>query len=145
MDQIKLPGNFLSSYFRLIGRKLFRRVVIISYSAGCCMSGLTNSSLLIASHIVPWSKDKHNWLNSRNRLCLSAMNEKAFGRVLIELDNDYRDIRSKELQQQNEAISRDCFHLLADNPMILHKRLCQISRFGKSSGNIIAIKNPPER
>jgi len=39
--------------------------------------------LLIASHIVPWSKDKQNRLNPRNGLCLSALHDKAFDRGMI--------------------------------------------------------------
>ena len=61
----------------------FRKAVISSYQARCCMSGLGVPSLLIASHIVPWKKDRSNRLNPRNGLCLSALHDRAFDKGLI--------------------------------------------------------------
>jgi putative restriction endonuclease len=49
-----------------IKQHFFRRAVLSSYKGRCCMSGLSESRLLIASHIVPWSKDKANRLNPSN-------------------------------------------------------------------------------
>ena len=39
-------------------QNFFRRAVLASYGGRCCMSGLSDARLLVASHIVPWSKDK---------------------------------------------------------------------------------------
>lgn len=47
------------------------------------MSGLAEPRLLIASHIVPWSKDKTNRLNPSNGLCLSAIHDRAFDQGFI--------------------------------------------------------------
>ena len=52
------------------------------------MSGLAEPRLLLASHIVPWSKDKANRLNPRNGLCLSAIHDRAFDVGLITLDDN---------------------------------------------------------
>ena len=51
-----------------IKQDFFRRAVLGSYRGRCCMSGLSEPRLLIASHIVPWGKDKTNRLNARNGL-----------------------------------------------------------------------------
>lgn len=61
----------------------FRRAVLASYGGRCCMSGLAEPLLLVASHIRPWAKDRHNRLNPRNGLCLSALHDRAFDRGLI--------------------------------------------------------------
>jgi putative restriction endonuclease len=53
-----------------IKQQFFRRAVLSSYRGRCCMSGLSEPRLLIASHIVPWSKDKANRLNPRKRVVL---------------------------------------------------------------------------
>jgi hypothetical protein len=53
-----------------IKQHFFRRAVLSSYRGRCCMSGLSEPRLLLASHIVPWSKDKANRLNPSNGLCL---------------------------------------------------------------------------
>lgn len=85
-----------------IKQHFFRRAVLSSYRGQCCMSGLSDARLLMASHIVPWSKDKANRLNPRNGLCLSAIHDKAFDRGLISLTDDFKVIVSKELKHKKE-------------------------------------------
>jgi predicted restriction endonuclease len=50
------------------------------------MTGLSEERLLFASHIVPWSQSKHDRLNPRNGLCLSALHDRAFDRGLITVE-----------------------------------------------------------
>ena len=61
----------------------FRRAVLSSYDATCCISGLRQERLVIASHIAPWSEDTTNRLNPQNGLCLSALHDRAFDQGLI--------------------------------------------------------------
>ncbi len=110
-------------------QNFFRRAVLSSYLGRCCMSGLSDSRLLIASHIVPWSKDKHNRLNPRNGLCLSALHDKAFDRGLIALDDDFRVILSKDLEQRNEPFVRQFFHPLAGKSITLPERFAPDKAF----------------
>lgn len=92
-----------------IKQNFFRRVILASYRGRCCMSGLSESRLLIASHIVPWSKDKTNRLNPSNGLCLSALHDKAFDKGLISLTNEYKVIVSDELMRRDEAFIKEVF------------------------------------
>ncbi len=85
-----------------IKQHFFRRAVLSSYRGRCCMSGLSEPRLLIASHIVPWSKDKANRLNPSNGLCLSAIHDRAFDKGLITLTDDFKIIVSEELKRKNE-------------------------------------------
>lgn len=85
-----------------IKQNFFRRAVLSSYRGRCCMSGLSDARLLIASHIVPWSKDKANRLNPSNGLCLSAIHDRAFDQGLITLTDDFKIIVSAELMKRNE-------------------------------------------
>jgi hypothetical protein len=85
-----------------IKQNFFRRAVLSSYHGRCCMSGLSESRLLIASHIVPWSKDKANRLNPSNGLCLSAIHDRAFDKGLITLTDDFKVVVSKELKRKKE-------------------------------------------
>jgi len=85
-----------------IKQSFFRRAVLSSYRGQCCISGLSEPRLLMASHIIPWSKDKANRLNPRNGLCLSALHDKAFDRRLISLTDDFRIIVSDELKKLNQ-------------------------------------------
>ncbi len=68
----------------------FRQTVLSSYQRRCCMTGLSDPRLLVASHIIPWSKDKANRLNPSNGLCLSALHDKAFDQGLITVLPDLR-------------------------------------------------------
>jgi len=105
-----------------IRQYFFRRTVLSSYLGRCCMSGLSEPRLLIASHIVPWSKDRKNRLNPRNGLCLSALHDKAFDRGLIALDDDYRVMLSRDLEQRDEPFVRQFFHPLAGQSIRLPER-----------------------
>lgn len=85
----------------------FRRAVLSSYRGRCCMSGLTDSRLLIASHIVPWSSDKANRLNPSNGLCLSALHDRAFDKGLICLADDFTVVISDDLKRCSDTFVKD--------------------------------------
>lgn len=86
-----------------IKQHFFRRTVLSNYRGRCCMSGLSEPRLLIASHIVPWSKDKANRLNPSNGLCLSAIHDRAFDQGLITLTDDFKIVVSEKLKRKNET------------------------------------------
>lgn len=71
-----------------INQSFFRRTIIASYGA-CCITGLSLPELLVASHIVPWSKDIKNRTNPKNGLCLNSLHDKAFDVGLITIDENY--------------------------------------------------------
>jgi hypothetical protein len=85
-----------------IKQNFFRRAVLSSYRNRCCMSGLSETRLLIASHIVPWSKDKKNRLNPSNGLCLSAIHDRAFDKGFISITDDWTVVVCKELQKRDD-------------------------------------------
>lgn len=104
---IFVPEDYSAETCRVIAEQrvkqhFFRRAVLSSYRGRCCMSGLSESRLLIASHIVPWSKDKTNRLNPSNGLCLSAIHDRAFDQGLITLTDDLRIVLSKELRKSHD-------------------------------------------
>jgi putative restriction endonuclease len=72
-----------------VNQARFRKSVLASYNATCCISGLRHEKLVIASHIVPWSKDHKNRLNPQNGLCLSALHDSAYDQGLITVMPDY--------------------------------------------------------
>ena len=86
-----------------IKQHFFRRAVLSSYRGRCCISGLSDARLLMASHIVPWSNDKTNRLNPSNGLCLSAIHDKAFDRGLITISDDYEVMLSEQLKRNDDA------------------------------------------
>jgi putative restriction endonuclease len=90
-----------------VKQSFFRRAVLSGYRGRCCMSGLSDSRLLIASHIVPWSYDKNTRLNPRNGLCLSAIHDKAFDRGLITLSDEFTVVLSAQLLRSKDAFVKE--------------------------------------
>ena len=122
IDDFQIPDDFTGETRRVfteqrIKQNFFRRAVLASYRGRCCMSGLSEPRLLIASHIVPWSKDKANRLNPSNGLCLSAIHDRAFDQGLITLTDDFRVVLSGAIRGQTDAFTRDVF-LSIENKMI---------------------------
>lgn len=83
-----------------IGQVFFRTVVLNSYNKQCCITGLNNTDLLVASHIKPWnvSNEQTERTNPSNGLCLNALHDRAFDRGLITIDKNYRMIVSMQLK-----------------------------------------------
>ncbi len=83
---------------------IFRKAILSSYASQCCISGLQDERLLIASHIVPWAEDKENRLNPKNGLCLSALHDRAYDQGLITVLPDHTIRVAKTLKaQQNDS------------------------------------------
>ena len=81
-----------------LNQSFFRRAVLASYGGTCCISGLSETNLLIASHIKPWSIDKENRLNPSNGLLLSAIHDKAFDKGLMTLSSEFEIMLSQKLR-----------------------------------------------
>jgi putative restriction endonuclease len=105
-----------------IKQDFFRRAVLSSYRGRCCISGVSEPHLLVASHVVPWSKDRANRLNPRNGLCLSAIHDKAFDAHLFALTDDFRIVLSAKLRATKDAFLKSTFHPLDDQPIELPER-----------------------
>jgi len=72
-----------------VNQQFFRKRVLSAYEHRCCVTGLCMPKLLVASHIVPWSIDKKNRLNTRNGLCLNALHDRAFDLGLMWIEDDF--------------------------------------------------------
>ncbi len=97
------PGRTRAALVQIrVNQARFRKAVLSSYNATCCVSGLRHEKLVIASHIVPWSEDAHNRLNPQNGLCLSALHDRAFDQGLMTVLPDDFTIRiSPTLRSQS--------------------------------------------
>lgn len=124
-----------------IKQHFFRRAVLSSYRGRCCMSGLSESRLLIASHIVPWSKDKANRLNPSNGLCLSAIHDRAFDKGLISLSDDFKIIISEELRRRDEAFVREVLLPLDGRTIELPERFAPQVEFAAWHRNELFVDN----
>ena len=100
----------------------FRKSVLSSYGGKCCVSGMNEPRLLVASHIVPWSEDKANRLNPGNGLCLSAIHDKAFDCYLFSLTDDHRIVLSTQLEQTKDSFLQQVFWPTQDRQIALPER-----------------------
>lgn len=133
-DELLMPEDFAGETRQVvteqrIKQSFFRRAVLSSYGGRCCMSGVSEPRLLIASHIVPWSKDKNNRLNPRNGLCLSAIHDRAFDKGLITLSDDFKVIVSDELKRRDEALIKAVFLPLEGQTIALPERFTPTINF----------------
>ena len=105
-----------------IKQAFFRRAVLASYRSRCCISGVSDTRLLVASHIVPWRQDKANRLNPSNGLCLSAIHDKAFDKHLFSLTDDHHIVLSAELKASKDSFVQEVFWPLEDHQINLPDR-----------------------
>lgn len=101
-----------------VKQSFFRKSVLSSYENRCCITGISDARLLVASHIIPWSKDKNNRLNPSNGLCLSALHDKAYDRGLITITPDFKIRISDQLKILNHNKFTKDYLLDIDNTSI---------------------------
>ncbi len=89
-----------------VNQCIFRTIILATYNNRCCITGISNPELLIASHILPWSKDEKNRMNPMNGLALNALHDKAFDAGLITIDADTYTVKvSQSLKVKNTSLS----------------------------------------
>ncbi|HEY9040870.1 MAG TPA: HNH endonuclease [Rheinheimera sp.] len=112
-----------------IGQQFFRSAVLSAYNQRCCISGLANPKLLVASHIVPWKTDEQNRLNPHNGLALSALHDKAFDLGLITVDEDYRVVVSSQNTDKSDQFYTAAIASFHGKPITLPEKFYPAAQF----------------
>ena len=86
-----------------VNQSVFRQMVLTNYANKCAVTGIDIPELLLASHIIPWSKNEDHRLNPENGICLSALYDKAFDKGIIGINKNYEIILSSSLKKKKEA------------------------------------------
>lgn len=86
-----------------VGQALFLEMIMTSYRDRCALTGLEDTQLLIASHIVGWADDPAHRLKPENGICLNALHDRAFDRHLITFDEEYRMVIAKSVPEMASA------------------------------------------
>ena len=71
-----------------VNQSVFRQMVLSNYSTKCAITGIDLPELLLASHIMPWSKNEEHRLNPENGICLSALYDKAYDKGIIGINKN---------------------------------------------------------
>lgn len=59
-------------------KSVFRKKVLENFNNQCCLTGVKEKELLVASHIIPWSGKIETRLSPHNGLCLSVLYDSLF-------------------------------------------------------------------
>ena len=108
------PSELIRETKVRVHQSFFREAVLSSYNAKCCVTGLSISECLIASHIVPWSIDESKRTDPTNGLCLSATFDRLFEAGLMSIGPEMEIIMSKDILSRKDPIIERlvaCFHM----------------------------------
>lgn len=75
----------------------FRKRVLENFSYKCCLTGVFEKELLVASHIIPWSAQIGTRLSPHNGLCLSTLYDSLFDKGYFTLGEQYEIIVTSKL------------------------------------------------
>ena len=96
LSNLPIGGERKQEVKRRINQTFFRDTVLSSYENKCCITGINNTKLLHACHIVGWKDDEANRTNPQNGLCLNVLFHKAYDENLIGISPDYEIFVSEE-------------------------------------------------
>ena len=104
-DELPEGADILQIVATRLNQDFFRNAVLSSYRYACCITGMADPELLIASHIKPWKDSdwKKERTNPRNGLCLNALHDKAFDRGLLTVLPDYTVRISSKLSGNDDG------------------------------------------
>ena len=115
----------------------FRELVMTNYNYTCCITGIQQPELLIASHIISWSSDQNNRLNPANGLCLNALHDKAFDKGLITINADDSTILvSSLLKKRHKSNAVDYFLSFEGKKIIPPKKFLPNPEFLRSHNRL---------
>ena len=87
-----------------INQDVFRRIVIANYSGKCAITGIGIPDLLLASHIIPWSKNEKERLNPENGICFSPLYDRAYDKGYIGVTKKFEIILSPVLKKVEKEL-----------------------------------------
>ena len=84
-------------------------MVLSNDAESCAICNLNHPKLLIASHIIPLSKNERERLNPHNGLCLCSIHDKSFDSGLISINENFKLLVSKELRKIDKKSFKSFF------------------------------------
>ena len=104
---------------RRVGQSTFRDAVLNNFDGRCAVTGLRVRSLLVASHIRPWSDFPNERLDVTNSVALNRLHDAAFDRFLIGFDDARRLVLSPALQATDDPLVKSEFQDRSGAPMLV--------------------------
>lgn len=90
-----------------VNQNFFRKMVLGSYNNTCCITGINEPQLLVASHIRRWADDPENRMNPSNGLAMNALHDRAFEVGLIGITPEFQiKVSSGLLKSKDEGVRK---------------------------------------
>lgn len=83
-----------------VNQNVFRQIVMANYDNKCAITGIDIPDLLVASHIIPWSKNEQERLNPENGICLSPLFDQAYDKGYIGINEKLEILLSTDLRRK---------------------------------------------
>lgn len=105
IDGLNLSGESKNAIVKVrINQGIFREKLLCRFSS-CCLCGLSNQDLLIASHIKPWSvSSPEEKLDVDNGFLMCPNHDKLFDQGWITFEDEGRIIITEELSEDDRII-----------------------------------------
>jgi putative restriction endonuclease len=106
-----------------VNQNVFRQIVVVNYAGRCAVTGMDIPDLLVASHILPWSKGEEERLNPENGICLSSLYDKAYDKGYIGINERFEILLSKDLKKRSkEGYYERHFSFLTGSKLLLPQK-----------------------
>ncbi len=113
-----------------VNQRFFRTLILASYNSTCCITGIKQPELLIASHIKPWSTDEKNRLNPQNGIAINALHDRAFETGLITITPEYKiKVSSVLFDRKESGLNEDYFLKYHNQGIILPSKFLPDRQF----------------
>lgn len=105
----KIGADKIRSVKTRVNQAFFRKVIISIYDSKCAVSNIDLPELLVASHIIPWSKNEKERVNPSNGICLSRLYDRVFDEGLMTISENYTMVFSNKLRNIKDKKAYNTF------------------------------------
>lgn len=112
-----------------VNQNVFRQIVLANFNGKCAVTGFNNSDFLIASHIIPWSKDKKNRLNPQNGILLNNLHDRAFENGYLAINKNLRILICSDFLKSNDEFIKNYFSIHHKKEISLPQRFLPNIKF----------------
>lgn len=118
-----------------LGQSEFRKAVLDNFGHKCCISGIEEPEMLVASHIVPWSVNKNYRSDPSNGLCLFIEYDAYFDKGYITIDEELNiliasginalsaELKKRLLKLQGKKIRKPRKHRIKSKYITVHHEI----------------------
>lgn len=117
VDDDYFIGNATAEINIRIGQSKFRKGVLKNFDSKCALTGISEASLLTASHIVPWAHKKDYRGDIGNGICLFVEYDKFFNDGYISFTDDLKTIITPAVDTLSPRL-REKLNALFDSELI---------------------------